>query len=278
MNIKQTLTHAKTQLTDYSDSIQVDVEILLCHTLGCNRTYLHTWPEKNINDSQTQQFNDLLQRRIKGEPIAHITGSRSFWEFDLKVTADTLIPRPETECLVEQALEKIPADSRNNILDLGTGTGAIALALAYERPLSEVTAVEQSAASLKIARLNQISLKLDNLTLLKGNWFVPVEKQVFDIIVSNPPYIEENDPHLLQGDVRFEPLSALTAGADGLNDIRHIIHHAHGFLSPHGWLMLEHGYNQAEQVRTLLEQNNFKNIQQFNDLANQPRISAGQLE
>jgi len=278
MNIKQTLTHAKKQLTEYSDSIQADVEILLCHTLECNRTYLHTWPEKNINDSQTQQFNDLLQRRIKGEPIAHITSSRSFWEFDLKVTSDTLIPRPETECLVEQALEKIPTDSRNNILDLGTGTGAIALALAYERPLSEVTAVEQSAASLKIARLNQISLKLDNLTLLKGNWFVPVEKQVFDIIVSNPPYIEENDPHLLQGDVRFEPLSALTAGADGLNDIRHIIHHAHGFLSPHGWLMLEHGYNQAEQVRTLLEQNNFKNIQQFNDLANQPRISAGQLE
>jgi len=274
--IRQTLSAASEQLQQCSDSARADAEILLSFILACDRSFFHTWPELELEDAQAQEFKELLQRRINGEPIAHITGHRSFWDFDLKVSADTLIPRPETELLIEHALKKIPTDSTNNILDLGTGTGAIALAIAYERPLSKVMAIEQSPAALNIAEQNKELLKLSNLTLLSGDWFTPLNEQMFNIIISNPPYISDNDPHLLQGDVRFEPRTALAAGADGLDDLRFITSHAQKHLITEGWLMLEHGYNQADQVHDLLAQNNYKNIQQFNDLGNQPRVSIGQ--
>lgn len=274
--IKQTLTNAATQLINCSDSAQADAEILLSHVLESSRTSLHTWPGGNLDETQTQQFSTLLQRRLNGEPIAHITASRAFWDFDLKITADTLIPRPETELLVELALEKIPAEQALQVLDLGTGSGAIALAIAHERPLCNVTAIEKSAAALEVARHNQSVLELDNLQIFSGSWFSTLDQQTFDIIVSNPPYIAHDDPHLLQGDVRFEPRAALESGPDGLDDIRIIVKQAYRFLLPEGWLMLEHGYDQGEPVEQLLQQHNYKNIQQFKDLSNHTRVTTGQ--
>jgi len=274
--IKQTLSNARERLADNSDSPQADAEILLAFVLDCDRSFFHTWPELTLEPDQALKFETLLERRLLGEPIAHIIGTRSFWDFDLKVTADTLIPRPETELLVEQALSKIPTDEKQKILDLGTGTGAIALAIAHERPLCEVTAVEQSSTAREIARQNQARLQINNLKIIEGDWFTPVMHEKFELIVSNPPYVASDDPHLKSGDVRFEPKTALESGTDGLDDIRHIISHAQASLAPHGWLMLEHGYDQAAPVRQLLEQYHYKKIQQFQDLGNQPRLSTGQ--
>jgi len=274
--IKQALASAVKQLDNISDSAHADAEILLGFILECDRSFFHTWPELTLEDAQALKFEELLQRRLNGEPIAHITGKRSFWDFDLKVTADTLIPRPETELLVELALEKIPSEQTSKILDLGTGTGAIALALAHERPSCKVIAIEQSQAAFEVAQHNQALLNLNNLQILSGNWFSTVNNQLFDLIVSNPPYIASNDPHLKQGDVRFEPETALISGEDGLNDIRHIVNQSQGYLTEKGWLMLEHGYDQASPVRQFMEQRNYKNVQQFKDIGYQFRVTIGQ--
>lgn len=279
-NSIQTLLHdAVQQLRHSSDSARIDAEILLAHCLQQSRTYLMTWPEKLVEAATLAHFEQLLAQRLQGHPIAHLIGERDFWTLQLQVSADTLIPRPETELLVETALQYLPAPQAGyqpKVLDLGTGSGAIALALASERPDCQVVACDASVAALQIAELNRQRYQLNNVSLHTSNWFAQLAPQHFDLIVSNPPYIEQDDPHLQQGDVRFEPLSALTAGSDGLDDLRHIISSSPQWLNQGAWLLLEHGYNQSKQVGELLTQAHFQQVGCLQDLAANDRVSLGQ--
>lgn len=256
---------------------RIEVHFLLQHVLQVNRAWLIAHADDTLTPDQYAVFETLLQRRLKGEPIAHILGTREFYGLPLKVTADTLIPRPDTETLVEAALEKIPPAIPINILDLGTGTGAIALAIAKQRPQTQVTAVDFSENALTVARENAQNLAIENVTFLQSSWYSTLDNQQFHMIVSNPPYIAENDPHLTQGDVRFEPKLALTSGTDGLDDIRHIIQHAHDHLTPNGWLLLEHGYDQAQAVADLLAQAQFSHIGHRLDLSGIQRVTFGMV-
>jgi len=231
-----------------------------------------------LSAEQEQIFQTLLKKRLQGHPIAHIIEQREFWGLDLKVSKDTLIPRPDTETLIEAVLDLNcfnRLDSNCAILDLGTGSGAIALALKSELTHCQITAVDQSLAALEIAKQNAIKNQL-NVTFLESDWFSAVKNQYYHCIVSNPPYIEDNDPHLKQGDVRFEPISALTSGKDGLDDIRLIIHQAWSHLHAQGWLLIEHGYNQADNINKLFEKQGYKNIRLCKDLGGNPRITLGQ--
>ena len=275
--ITQHLHHATEQLTTTSDTARLDSEILLAYVLNENRSYLYTWPNKELASEQHNQFNGLLERRIHGEPIAYLVGEQEFWSLPLKVTPDTLIPRPETELLVELALKKIDPDANKTILDLGTGSGAIALALAKERPNCNVTGVEQSKRALIIAKENAHNLRIENVNFLHGHWLREItQDHQYYVIVSNPPYIASHDPHLSQGDVRFEPDSALSSGADGLDDIREIAGEARQFLQPDGWLLVEHGYDQSTAISVLLSSLGYKNITDHKDLANLPRVVVAQ--
>ncbi|MBR9866767.1 MAG: peptide chain release factor N(5)-glutamine methyltransferase [Oceanospirillales bacterium] len=272
MNITEAQACAA-QLSSGSDSPAADVELLLCHILECNRTFLFTHREHLLTEQQQAQFEQLIRRRIDGEPVAHLTGSRGFWTLDLEVNATTLIPRPDTECLVEKALELIPA-SVARVLDLGTGTGAIALALASEQPGWEIVAVDRVAEAVSLAESNRQRIGLDNVTVAEGSWFEPVSG-MFDLIVSNPPYIDPEDPHLRQGDVRFEPLSALVAEDKGLADIRHIASEARSFLADGGRLLFEHGYDQANAVQRLLADLGYSDIRSAQDYGGNDRITWG---
>lgn len=274
MNNQELLADAHQQLQSTSESARVDAEILLAYCLQKSRTYLYTWPEKTVDSRTEATFRQLLKERMRGVPVAHLTGQREFWTLNLKVTADTLIPRPETELLVETALFLL--EERTSILDLGTGTGAIALSLASERPDLSITACDFSAAALAVATENANTHQLHNVSFIESDWFSNLPPQRFDVIVSNPPYIEASDPHLTQGDVRFEPLSALIAGQDGLDDIRHIVQTAPHWLVNAGWLLLEHGYNQGTAVTTLLQLAGFQQVHCLPDLAGNPRVSLGQ--
>ncbi|GGC04425.1 release factor glutamine methyltransferase [Marinobacterium zhoushanense] len=256
-----------------SDTARLDAELLLCHVLGKARSYLFTWPERELDPDQQAQFLALLQRRIAGEPVAHLTGVRDFWTLSLEVTPDTLIPRPDTETLVEAALARL-ADAPYRVADLGTGTGAIALALASERPHWQVVATDRVAAAAALAARNRDRLGLDNVEVLTGSWCEPLSGQ-FDMILSNPPYIDAADPHLAQGDVRFEPRSALVAAASGLADIRHIAEEALAYLKPGGWLLFEHGYAQGEPVRALLTGLGYAEVETLNDLGGHERVTLG---
>ena len=276
--IKSVLTSSIQALAELSDSAQLDCELLLCFVLKKSRTHLHTWPDKELSKDKLTQFSTLLERRIKGEPIAHILGERGFWSLNLKITKDTLIPRPDTERLVEIALENIPEKSKWSILDLGTGTGAIALSLAKERPSCFITATDQSLAAIDVAKQNAENNKISNIEFIQSDWFSNLENQQFDMIVSNPPYIKENDSHLQQGDVRFEPLSALTSGIDGLDDIRAIIKESKIHLTENGILLIEHGYDQASDVCELLKQADFTNVNNFKDYNENPRVSIGHIK
>ena len=276
--IKSILTSSVQALAELSDSAQLDCELLLCFVLKKNRTHLHTWPDKELSKGELSKFTTLLERRIKGEPIAHIVGERGFWSLNLKVTENTLIPRPDTERLVELALESIPEKSKWTILDLGTGTGAIALSLAKERPSCFVTATDQSISAIDVAKQNTENNGISNIDFIQSDWFSNLENRKFDMIISNPPYIKENDPHLKQGDVRFEPLSALTSGPDGLNDIRVIIKESKNHLTENGILLIEHGYDQANDVCELLKQAGFSNISNFKDYNENPRVSVAYIK
>ncbi len=275
MTIDEALRGASSQLLD-SDSARLDAQLLLCSVLGQTRAYLFTWPDKALSDEQQRQFEALLERRKAGEPVAHILGERGFWSLDLKVTADTLIPRPETELLVEAALERLPR-TPCRVADLGTGSGAIALAIASECPACEVVAVERSEAALVVAQENAQSHHIENVTFYRGSWFEPLVGQRFAMIISNPPYICVDDPHLGKGDVRFEPITALASGVDGLDDIRLIIAGAAEHLNPGGWLLLEHGYDQGEAVCGLLRQGGFDAVELLADLQGHGRVSLGRL-
>ena len=260
----------------HSDSPAADADCLLCAVLDCSRTWLRTWPERVLTGAQQAQLAALVARRLAGEPIAHLLGEREFWSLPLQVSAATLIPRPDTEVLVEQALARVTADGcGQRLLDLGTGTGAIALALKSERPALEVWAVECVPEACELARSNATRLAL-TIELRQGSWFEPVAGERFHLIVSNPPYIDALDPHLSEGDVRFEPRSALVADAAGLADLAHIIQLAPAHLLPGGWLLLEHGWQQGASVRELLQQRGFQAVMTVRDYGDQERVSLGQ--
>ncbi len=257
-----------------SPTARLDAELLLAAVLGKSRSYLRTWPEHEPGVEQLAAFAALLERRRAGEPVAYILGHQGFWSLDLEVAPHTLIPRPDTELLVETALQLAPATPQR-VLDLGTGSGAIALALASERCGWQVTGVDRIAEAVALAERNRQRLKLGNAEFRQSSWFDGLSGERFDLILSNPPYIAADDRHLGEGDVRFEPLSALVAGVDGLDDIRQIIALAPRHLQAGGWLLLEHGYDQAEAVRELLAAAGFTAVDSRRDLGGHQRISLG---
>ncbi|KMN19871.1 peptide chain release factor N(5)-glutamine methyltransferase [Pseudomonas weihenstephanensis] len=259
-----------------SPTARLDAELLLAAALGKSRSYLHTWPEKIVSSESALIFADYLHRRRAGEPVAYILGQQGFWNLDLEVAPHTLIPRPDTELLVETALQLLPATPAN-VLDLGTGSGAIALALASERAAWQVTAVDRVLEAVALAERNRQRLALDNVTVLNSHWFSALADHRFDLIISNPPYIAAGDVHLAEGDVRFEPESALVAGPDGLDDIRQIVAAAPQHLNPGAWLMLEHGYDQGAPVRDLLQGAGFTQVESRKDLGAHERITLGRL-
>ena len=264
---------AQADLPD-SPSARLDAELLLAAALGKARSHLHTWPEREVADACVERFAADLQRRRGGEPVAYILGQQGFWSLDLEVAPHTLIPRADTELLVETALELLAA-SPARVLDLGTGTGAIALALASERPAWRLTGVDRVAEAVALAERNRSRLGLGNAGFQISHWFDALAGERYQLILSNPPYIAAGDHHLAEGDVRFEPASALVAGADGLDDIRLIVEQAPGHLEAGGWLLLEHGFDQAEAVRALLTGQGFTQVQSRRDLGGHERISLG---
>ncbi len=257
-----------------SPTARLDAELLLAAVLGKPRSYLRTWPEHEPGAEQLAAFAALLERRRMGEPVAYILGHQGFWSLDLEVAPHTLIPRPDTELLVETALQLAPATPQR-VLDLGTGSGAIALALASERGGWQVIGVDRIAEAVALAERNRQRLKLGNAEFRQSSWFDDLAGERFGLILSNPPYIAADDRHLGEGDVRFEPLSALVAGVDGLDDIRQIIAQAPQHLEAGGWLLLEHGYDQAEAVRGLLAAAGFTEVHSRRDLGGHERISLG---
>lgn len=278
MQIQQARAHIMNVLAE-GESPRADADVLLCHLLDCRRSYLMTWPERELDAAQQATLQTWLARRLNGEPIAHLVGEREFWSLPLKVSPATLIPRPDTEVLVEQALTKIP-QGPCAVLDLGTGTGAIALALKSERPEIDVWAVDRMADAAALARENSAALGLP-IEVRDGSWFEPLgepdrdETPRFAVIVSNPPYIDGADPHLEQGDVRFEPRSALVADDAGLADIRHIVAHAPAYLLTDGWLLLEHGWDQGEAVRQLLRDGGYREVATVRDYGDNDRVTLG---
>lgn len=258
------------------DEARSEVQALLQAVLAVNRAYLLAHPERVLTEQELSRYRSLLQRRLQGEPLAYILGEREFFGLGLRVTPATLIPRPDTELLVELALQRMP-EAGGRVLDLGTGSGAIALAIAHARPDAAVTAVDAAAAALSVAQGNAVRLGIRNASFVPSDWFSALAEQHFDLIVSNPPYIAENDSHLSQGDLRFEPRTALASGPDGLDDIRRIIGEAGAHLATDGWLLLEHGYDQAAQVRVLLQRAGFRNISSAKDLAGIERVTGGQF-
>lgn len=260
-----------------SPTAQLDAELLLAFVLNKPRSYLYTWPDKRLSESQTADYTALLQRRISGEPVAYLLGRQGFWSLDLQVAEHTLIPRADTELLVETALQLADAHAELQVLDLGTGSGALALALASERAQWRITGVDRIQSAVALAQSNQQQTGLRNVQFLHSNWFSALAGQRYDLIVSNPPYIADNDPHLQQGDLRFEPLSALVAGPEGLDDLRSIIAQAPAYLTCNGWLLLEHGFQQAAAVRALLQHAGFIEVRSQHDLAGHERVSLGRL-
>ena len=271
MRLDAAIADATLRLADSSDSARLDAEILLCQTIDMPRSYLFAHPEDELDDLSKDRFDALLQRRIDGEPMSYITGTREFWSHELLVSPATLVPRPETELLVELALREIPRKAEWQILDLGTGSGAIAISIAAERLLCTVTATDKSPDALAIAAENVRQADLANVICVPGAWTEPVANQQFNIIVSNPPYVREDDEALKN--LRHEPLSALASGADGLDDIRILATDCAAILAADGWLMMEHGADQQADVANILEAAGWVDITCHNDLAGKPRVT-----
>lgn len=254
-----------------------EAELLLLHVLQRPRSWLFAHATDPLAANDQAAFEALLARRVAGEPVAYLTGRRGFWTLDLEVDPATLIPRPETELLVELALERLPPDQALQLADLGTGSGAIALALASERPRAQVLATDASPGALAVAARNAARHELDNVRFAEGghDWYAPLQGVRFDLIASNPPYIASNDPHLEQGDLRFEPSTALASGMDGLDDIRRIVEGGQAHLRPGGWLLIEHGWDQGAAIRALFEAAGFAEVQTVQDLEQRDRITLG---
>ncbi len=274
MTIRDLLKRAQNSLS--GETAALDCELLLCHCLGKDRAYLYTWPEHKVDSAIQIAFQQLLERRSNGEPIAYLIGRREFWSLPLAVNNSTLIPRPDTERLVEVALD-LPLPGNANVLDLGTGTGAIALALASENPSWQVLGVDVAQEIVQLAQKNAHELKIGNAQFLQSNWFENVAPRQFDLMVSNPPYIAEDDPHLNEGDVRFEPRRALIAEQNGFAAIAAIANAAKSYLRAGGWLLFEHGYKQGPKVRTLLSQLNYNDISTWQDWGGNERVTGGHV-
>ena len=277
MRIDELLKGALERLTFVSDTAQLDVQLLLAHVLSVSTSYFYTWPEKQVDEEQIAAFNQLLARREKGEPVAYLLGHQAFWNLDLDVAPCTLIPRADTERLVEVVLSLVDDGLKaKHILDLGTGTGAIALALASELPESQVLGVDLVQDAVLLAQGNAKKNQVNNVAFKQSSWFDALkDNEQFDLIVSNPPYIDPDDEHLSQGDVRFEPKSALVADHHGLADIEHIIKESPRFMKLDAYLVFEHGYDQAEAVRHLLIQAGFDSVESFQDLGGNDRVTIG---
>ena len=274
-SIAELLREAKQRLTPAVESAALEAAILLAYVLKKSREFLLTWPEKNIDTQQAAIFFSLIERRKNGEPIAYITGQRAFWDFDLHVTPDVLIPRHDTELLVELSIEKLP-QSPITIADLGTGSGAIAFALARMCPQWQVLAVDVSDKACKVAELNRQTLNIENTQVIQSTWCDAFQANCLDAIISNPPYIAADDEHILQGDLRFEPHTALIAAQNGLADLYYIIAQAKTCLKPKAWLLLEHGWQQGPDVRRYLVDAGYQSVETCRDLAGQERVSMGQ--
>lgn len=275
-SIRELLQEAGMRLQKHSPSPAVDAYYLLMHVLKKERTWLRLHEDARVSVNQHEDFDALLGRREQGEPVAYLTGSRGFWTLDIAVNHHTLIPRPETEMLVEFALEKIPPGSTQQVLDLGTGSGAIALAIKKERPHCPVTAVDASRDALAVAMGNAERLQLP-IECLHSDWFSALPGKRFDLLLANPPYIDADDVHLGQGDVRFEPLSALVSAAHGLHDICRIAADAHACCTANAWLAFEHGHEQGAAVRQILEQNGYAAVMTRADLSGHERITFGRF-
>lgn len=275
LTIKQALRMAQHALYG-QESAQIDSELIVAFAIGRDRTYLYTWPEQTLSPSQLTLFEALLERRVLGEPVAYLTGVRDFWSLTLHVNQHVLIPRPETELLVETALSLL-SEGPQRIADLGTGSGAIALAIAHERPDCHLLACDLSADALALASDNAIRLGINNVTFSQGSWFDALAAEGLAMIVSNPPYIAEGDPHLRQGDLRFEPVTALSAKDCGMADIVEIIRGAPAHLAEDGCLLLEHGFDQAAAVRALLSEAGFAQVRTLQDINGCDRVSLGCL-
>ncbi|WP_426662934.1 peptide chain release factor N(5)-glutamine methyltransferase [Rhodanobacter aciditrophus] len=269
-DLRTVLAAAATRLGE-----RADAEALLLHVLGQPRSWLFAHADDVLDPEVRAVFEALVARRAAGAPVAYLTGRRGFWTLELEVTPATLIPRPETELLVELALERLPSDAAAGVADLGTGSGAIALAIASERPHARVVATDASTDALAVARRNAQRLGIGNVRFVQGDWLAPLATEHFALIVSNPPYIEAGDPHLAQGDLRFEPAAALASGADGLDAIRRIVAGASAHLEPGGWLLFEHGWNQGDAARALLHAAGYAQAFTAQDLEARDRVSGG---
>lgn len=275
ITVRAAIEAATEALRPGSSTPLLDAEVLLRHASGISRTDIIARPDRTLPGPAAVEFAKLVERRQRGEPIAYLTGRREFWSLDLAVSPATLIPRPETELLVERALARIPPTAASTVADLGTGCGAVALAIARERPLAHLVAIDCSEAALAIARANAKHLDIANIEFRQGDWLAPLEGQRFDVVVSNPPYVRDDDPHLREGDLRFEPRAALVAGGDGLDAIRRIAGAAMTHLINAGWLLLEHGFGQATDVRAVLAQAGYRRIRTYNDLDGRERVAEG---
>ncbi|HJT96974.1 MAG TPA: peptide chain release factor N(5)-glutamine methyltransferase [Rhodanobacteraceae bacterium] len=271
MNVRDLLAATAKRL-----GARLDAELLLAHALGVSRAALYARPEHEPDAVEQDAFERLAAARERGEPVAYLIGRREFWSLDLDVTPDVLIPRPETELLVERALLRIPTAREVRVADLGTGSGAIALAIARERPQARVLATDASERALEVARGNAERLGLANVSFAHGDWGAALGDVLFDVVVSNPPYIARGDVHLALGDLRFEPESALVSGDDGLDAVRRIVADAPGHLAPGGWLALEHGWDQGSRARALFEAEGFAGIASVRDGAGHERVTEGQ--
>ncbi|MCP4411825.1 MAG: peptide chain release factor N(5)-glutamine methyltransferase [Gammaproteobacteria bacterium] len=289
MSTKETISYqkwlkqAKEAFSQISESPTLDARVLLCHCLQKPLSYVLAWPERTLKAESIIHLDNLKQRRIGGEPLAYIIGEREFWSMNFEVTPAVLIPRPETELLVEWAIETIAkanhdAKTINRILELGTGSGAIAVALAKEYPELQLYATDISETALALAGKNATRNGCEKITFLMGNWFEAVDNERFELIVSNPPYVAAGDPHLQEGDLPYEPIGALVAKEKGLSDIQYLISNAKKYLCNNGWLGLEHGFDQAEKVRQIMLQQGYANIQTIQDLAGTDRLSVCQWE
>lgn len=274
MKIQNLIDQSVGQLALSSNSARLDIELLLMHVLEKPRMYIYSYPDQELTQQQLADFNRFLMRRVEGEPIAYITGHKEFWSLDLLVNKNVLIPRPETELLVDLVLKKYSNNEPISCADLGTGSGAIALAIASERPNWEIVATDKYQEALILANNNAQRLGLDNVEFYQGNWCRALPKKKYNLIISNPPYIAKNDSHL-RSTIRFEPKHALVAGADGLDAIRMIVEQAKAKLAPNGLLLLEHGYDQAAKVRQLMAEQGYTDIDSHKDLAGHERVTIG---